>query len=200
MFTVKFWLFGNNQFIQTHELEVVCVFPQYLPHLETSEAMTKSVRKHSFLYISPVSEYLVYIPKHFENIWWNIVQNLAFLHFGKHAKAARILIIRTCERAKALQLCPALAWPIACQAPLSMWFSRQEHWSGLPCPPAQDLPDPKTEPTSPVLAGGFFATSAPWEFLGTGNCCYMFPQVLASAELSWFNLTGKDFPGSVSGK
>ena len=131
-----------------------------------------------------------------------MVQNLAFLDFGKHVKAASILIIGTCERAKALQLCPTLAWPIACQAPLSMGFSRQEHWSGLPCPPAGDLPDPKTEPTfltSPVLAGGFFATSATWEFLETGNCCYMFPQVLASAELSWFNLTGKDLPGSVSG-
>ena len=56
-----------------------------------------------------------------------MVQNLAFLDFGKHVKAASILIIGTYERAKALQLCPTLAWPIACQAPLSMGFSRQEH-------------------------------------------------------------------------
>ena len=53
-------------------------------------------------------------------------------------------------------------WTIACQAPLSMEFSRQEYWSGLPGPPPGDLPDPGTEPvslTSPVLAGGFVTTS-----------------------------------------
>ena len=33
-------------------------------------------------------------------------------------------------------------WTIACQAPLSMEFSRQEFWSGFPCPPPGDLPDP----------------------------------------------------------
>ena len=41
------------------------------------------------------------------------------------------------------------------QAPLSMAFSRQEHWSGLPCPPPGHLPDPGIEPVSfmtPVLA------------------------------------------------
>ena len=38
----------------------------------------------------------------------------------------------------------------------SMGFSRQEHWSGLPCPPTRDLPDPRIEPRSPALQG-FFA-------------------------------------------
>ena len=52
------------------------------------------------------------------------------------------------------------------QGPLSMDFSRQEYWSGLPCPPPGDLPDPGIEPTSllsPALAGVFFTTSATWE-------------------------------------
>ena len=52
------------------------------------------------------------------------------------------------------------------QGPLSMGFSRQEYWSGLPCPPPGDLPDPGIEPTSllsPALAGMFFTTSATWE-------------------------------------
>ena len=58
---------------------------------------------------------------------------------------------------------------VACQAPLSMAFSRQEYWSVFPCPPPGDLPNPGIEPTSPVspaLAGGFlkiffyFTTSA----------------------------------------
>ena len=53
-----------------------------------------------------------------------------------------------------------------CQAPLSMGFSWQEYWSGLPCPPPGDLPDSGIEPkslTSPALASGFFTTSATWE-------------------------------------
>ena len=37
------------------------------------------------------------------------------------------------------------------QAPLSLGFSRQEYWSGLPCPPPEDLPKPGTEPRSPAL-------------------------------------------------
>ena len=52
----------------------------------------------------------------------------------------------------------------AYQAPLSMGFSRWDYWSGLPCPPPGDLPDPKIEPaslTSPALAGRFFTTSTP---------------------------------------
>ena len=39
---------------------------------------------------------------------------------------------------------------------LSMEFSRQEYWNGLPFPSPEDLPDPGIEPTSPILAGGFF--------------------------------------------
>ena len=52
---------------------------------------------------------------------------------------------------------------VAHQAPLSVGFSRQDYWSGLPCPPAGDLPDPGIEPLSlsaPALAGEFFTTSA----------------------------------------
>ena len=58
------------------------------------------------------------------------------------------------------------AWTVACQAPLSLGFSRQEHQSGLPHPPPGDLPDPGMEPESlrsPTLAGRFFTTSATWE-------------------------------------
>ena len=57
-------------------------------------------------------------------------------------------------------------WIIACQALLSMGFSRQEYWSGLPFPPPGDLPNLETEPVplvSPTLAGGFIITSISWE-------------------------------------
>ena len=52
----------------------------------------------------------------------------------------------------------ATLWTVARQAPLSMEFSRQEFWSGLPFPPPGDLPDPGIEPTFPELAGRFFTT------------------------------------------
>ena len=53
----------------------------------------------------------------------------------------------------------ATLWAVAHQAPLSMGFSRQEYWSGLPCPPPRGLPDPGIEPMSlisPALVGKFF--------------------------------------------
>ena len=62
----------------------------------------------------------------------------------------------------------AILWTIVHQAPLSMGFSRQEYWSGLPSPPPGDLPDPGTKPsslTSPALAAGFFTTTATQESL-----------------------------------
>ena len=60
----------------------------------------------------------------------------------------------------------ATLWIVDCQAPLSMGFSRQEKWSGLPCPPPGDLPDPGIEPASLgslALAGRFFTPSTTWK-------------------------------------
>ena len=54
-------------------------------------------------------------------------------------------------------------WTVTHQAPLSMGFSRQEYWSGLPCPPPGDLLHPGIKSASlmpPGGAGGFFTTSA----------------------------------------
>ena len=45
---------------------------------------------------------------------------------------------------------------VACQAPLSMGFPRQEHWSGLPFPSAGDFPDPGLGPMSPALQADFY--------------------------------------------
>ena len=57
-------------------------------------------------------------------------------------------------------------WTVAHQAPLSMGFSRQENWSGLPYSPPGDLSNQGIKPmsvTSPTWAGGFFTSSATWE-------------------------------------
>ena len=55
----------------------------------------------------------------------------------------------------------AIPWTVACQAPLSMEFPRQEYWSGLPFPSPGDLPNPGIKPVSPALAGKFFTTEPP---------------------------------------
>ena len=63
-------------------------------------------------------------------------------------------------------------WTVACQASLSMGFSGQENWSGLPFPTLEDLPNPGIEPRSPVspaLAGGFFTTAPPGK--PSEHCC-----------------------------
>ena len=56
-------------------------------------------------------------------------------------------------------------WIVALQALLSMGSSRQEYWSGLPCPPPENLSNPGIEPASlmsPALADEFFTTSTTW--------------------------------------
>ena len=62
-------------------------------------------------------------------------------------------------------------WTVAHQAPLSVAFSRQEYWSGLPFPSPGDLPDPGIEPVSlayPALAGRFFTSESPGKPLVDG--------------------------------
>ena len=54
----------------------------------------------------------------------------------------------------------ATLWTVACQVPLSMAFSRQEHWSELPFPTPGDVPPPGLKPASPALAGRFITTQS----------------------------------------
>ena len=60
----------------------------------------------------------------------------------------------------------AIPWTVAYQAPLSMEFSRQAYWSGLPFPSPGDLPNPGTEPRSPAL----HADALPSEPPGNAEC------------------------------
>ena len=75
---------------------------------------------------------------------------------------------RTSVCAKSPQSCPTLCNPVDCSppGPLPVGLSRQEYWSGLPCSPPGDCPNPGIKATplmSPGLAGRFFTTSANWE-------------------------------------
>ena len=75
-------------------------------------------------------------------------------------------------RVKPLQ-CPTVCDPMDCSppGPVSVGFSRQEYWSGLPFPPG-DLPNLEIDPmslVSPALAGRFFTTSATWEPFSTAQ-------------------------------
>ena len=80
---------------------------------------------------------------------------------------AMFLLISKCKCEKRYSISHVqlfvILWIVACQAPLSIEFCRQEYWSGLPFPPPGDLPDPGIEPASPALAGGFFPTEVAWE-------------------------------------
>ena len=72
----------------------------------------------------------------------------------------------------------ATLWTVASQAPLSLEFSRQEYWSGLPFPSPGDLPNPGTEPGASCIAGGFFTIWKP-------NVFYNLKKRETSASLTW---------------
>ena len=69
------------------------------------------------------------------------------------------------NRFSRVRLCATL-WTVACQALLSVGFSRQENWSGLPCPLPRDLPNPESYS---CIGGRFPTTGATWEALKLGT-------------------------------
>ena len=80
----------------------------------------------------------------------------------KEIKLLGLMIIAHAQLLNHVQLF-VTPWTVAHQALLSMAFSTQEYWSGLPCPPPRDLPDPGIKPSClmyPVLA---FTINATWE-------------------------------------
>ena len=89
--------------------------------------------------------------------WTEMECNYLFLYIPKYIQFKIYLynfyLHKYAGMPKSLQSCLTLCdpWIVVCQAPLSMEFSRQEYWSGLPCPPPGDLSSPGIEPTSPWL-------------------------------------------------
>ena len=95
--------------------------------------------------------------------YWKYKENTSKSRFYEFVKNQRYACMLSCF--SLVQLFAAL-WTVAHQAPLSMGFSRPEYWSGLPCPPPGDLPDPGIKRAfliSPALAGRFFTISTTWE-------------------------------------
>ena len=90
---------------------------------------------------------------------------------------------------------PVTVWAVAHEAPLSMGFSRQEYWSGLPCPPQRDRPDPGIKPVSPAFVGWFFSTwEAPGNICTQHNCsCSQKPHawepehITCTGEMTWLS-------------
>ena len=95
-------------------------------------------------------------------VWW-CATPLCLWHgnMGTMVTAANsVLELYICVRAPSCRtLCNLMACSL--QSPLSLGFPRQKYWSGLPFPPPGDHPDPRMEPKSLVLAGGFFTTEPP---------------------------------------
>ena len=78
---------------------------------------------------------------------------------GENKRPTPLLFL--CMHSQSLQSCLPLRGPMDGSPPESTGFSRQERWSGLPCPPPGGLPQSGTEPTSPALAGRLSTSRAP---------------------------------------
>ena len=98
---------------------------------------------------------VVNFPFYFQEGTWDFLGNTAAKKVSGGLlleKLTHSLQIEASKHRPVGKLCPTLAtpWPIACQAPLFMGFSRQEYWSGLSFPSPGDLPHPGIEHTSPL--------------------------------------------------
>ena len=101
-----------------------------------------------------------------ENLWQHLIcQSIFFDHwlftFLPYAKTPSLSLkwseVKSLSRVRLF----ATPWTVACQAPLSMGFSRQEYWSGLPFPSPGDLPDPGIEPGSLALEADALTSEPP---------------------------------------
>ena len=97
----------------------------------------------------------------------------------KRFKFHLVLCVWQCQRPVNYRVCAQLLsciwlfatpWTIVHQTPLSMGFSKQGYWGGLPFPTSGDLPNPGIKPTSPALADGCFITEAPDTLLSITFC------------------------------
>ena len=111
------------------------------------------------LYITIIQRHFVKIDTNYNHSYLSLLTKqwkvlLFFFFFLKGIIHNFCFLRRKCVLccAKLLQSCLTLCDPMVCdcQTPLSMRFSRQEYWNGLPCHPPGDLPDPRIEPATPA--------------------------------------------------
>ena len=127
------------------------------PHLPLSPA---SGNHHStfYFYVLDYSQCLTQAESHYVCLW-GLIFHLAECPQGSsmlwHGTGLPSYFVRGCSIVSDSLDTP---WTVACQAPLSIGFSRQKYWSELPFPFPGDLPNPGIESESPELVGGFFTT------------------------------------------
>ena len=134
---------------------------------------------------------LTHLPNQFAQVitqGWTVSIHLSniFRYVTNYKGCSEWITVNT----KSLLSCPTLcnALDSTHHALLSMGFSRQDYWSGLPCPPPGDLPIPGIEPTSlgsPAWAGGFFTTSTIWDALML-LCLRMVSSFLMIPDVPWY--------------
>ena len=132
--------------------------------------LVKLSRKHPELIDAAFTNFFFF--KHDESLYGPIVKHISFFDFfkvGHHPEPVLCDFPNTCICVLGHFCCVRLfmtLWTVTCQVHLSVGFSRQEYWSGLPFPSPEDLPDPEVKSMSllsPALAGGLFTTRATWE-------------------------------------
>ena len=134
----------------------------------------------------------------FRTLFWSIDRHMSLHH---HSTVLAMIALCLCADVCVCSVASdsLTPWTIACQAPLSIEFSRQEYWSMLLFLTPGELPDPGVQPTSllsPALAGRFFNTSMTCDsFMLTCvlscvwlNCVWLFASIWTEAHqapLSW---------------
>ena len=87
-------------------------------------------------------------------------------HKGSPRTLERVVVVQSLSHVRLF----AIPWTVVLQAPLSMRFSRQEYWSGLPCPSPGDLPNPGIEPGSPALQANSLLIQSKEEMIDKKVC------------------------------
>ena len=124
------------------------------------------------------------------SVWWLYVYMYAtknpLICALKSQQLVNFVVVQSlCVLCFIAQSCPTLStpWTAALQAPLPLGFSRQEHWSGLPCPSPGDLPSPGIEPRSPALRADSLPPEPPrkpcWVMSVTAFILYLSKVLLA---------------------
>ena len=97
------------------------------------------------------------------------------------------------------KLCQTLAtpWTVTCQASLSMGFSREEYWNGLPFPSPKDLPDPGIELGSPAFHGVAKSRTQLSEFTFTFHFHALEKEMATHSSVLAWRIPGTEEPGGL---